>query len=123
MRWRWFNNTLVGFFTPVCSATTKSWRDTHVAAHAVGGMVWVLVFRTPVFADWRTDLLLRLLAVGITQATLWEWVQHEMWEAVRILRNLPPGMGYPWLSGIWDTLLAVSGAAVLEGLLFLVRMV
>lgn len=98
----------------------------HVKAHILGGMVWDTLFRfivvatpTHVVADFRFSVLSRLAAVGLWQLTAWEMVQKENWRPELMNPPSPPGSGYPWLSAIWDVLFTVAGAAVLEGILWL----
>lgn len=110
MRWPWFNNTMVNFADPLTAANLKSWRDEHLLAHLAGGAVWYVLFHLAVIGFARDPLWAQLLIVGGWQAVAWEWWQHEMWDAVCILRGRPAGFGYPWLSALWDALTAMAGA-------------
>lgn len=120
MKFPWFGGSLVTFWQPIISPGMKWWRDLHVRAHLIGGVVWTTLFRFVVFAtpthtlvDLRFNVALRLAAVGLWQLTAWEAVQRENWRWDNQTPR-PESQQYPWLSAIWDTLFTVVGAALFE---------
>lgn len=118
----WFSGLkLHHFWEPITASHTADWRRTHIVAHVLGGMVWdalahviLLGHGTTIWVNLSTSALLRVLAVGLWQATGWEAVQHENWRPELTTPPGKPGTGYPWLSAGWDTACAVLGAALLE---------
>ena len=127
MRWTWFGDRVITFWQPITAPAERWWRDTHVWAHVLGGGVWVLVQQACAVAlgdahplTWHPGL--RVALVALWQAVGWEWTQHENWRPE--LAGLPPGTGYPWLSGVWDTIFAVVGATtILYTVILLTRFV
>ena len=123
---RWFDGHTVAFWQPIISPGMKWWRDLHVRAHILGGMLWGALFHLVIIqAPWFTINLVtapwweRLLAVGLWQLTFWEAIQRENWRWDNMTPR-PESKQYPWLSGIWDTLFTVAGAAIVETILALV---
>ena len=126
--WEWFGGRLVTFWQPIVDPGEKGWRDLHIWAHVIGGVVWAVVFRflviagpTSVWVDFRGNAGLRLAGVALVQATLWEMIQRENWRPELMDPPGPPGTGYPWLSAIWDVAFTVAGAAALELVVLLAR--
>ena len=123
----WFSGLkLRHFWEPITASSTAEWRRTHILAHILGGMVWVGVHAAIaglLGAPWSltSHPVLRIALVGVWQATGWEWTQHENWRPDLVVPPSPPGTGYPWLSAGWDTACALVGAAILEGVLTLIR--
>lgn len=104
--WPWFGPLkAVHFWQPILDPAQKWWRDAHILAHILGGVVWVLllrgvVYRPPIFGgqlDFTAHAWLRLLGAAIIQLG-WERVQVENWRPDRV--GLLANSGYPWLSGI-----------------------
>lgn len=122
MKWPWFDFRWVHFWQPILDPTEQPWRDLHVRAHVLGGMVWGMVFRFLLVAsphggwvvDFRHSVALRLLGVAVVQATLWELIQRENWRTDFDGTVRPEGAQYPWLSALWDVVFTVAGAALLE---------
>ena len=121
----WFGGLQVRhWWEPITASRTADWRRTHILAHVLGGMVWVVVhgiIAGLLGGPWTllTHPVGRVLMVGAWQATGWEWTQHENWRPELVVPPSPPGTGYPWLSAGWDTGMAMVGAALFVGLLHL----
>lgn len=118
---QWFGGRIVTFWQPITSVTEKWWRDSHIQAHIVGGVVWNVLARMVILHVFSFYLNLgtasgvtRSLAVGVWQATIWEKIQIENWRPELMTPPGKPGTGYPYLSAIWDTLFAILGSATLE---------
>lgn len=123
----WFSGLkLHQFWEPITASSTADWRRTHIVAHVLGGMVWLVVFAVIaglLGAPWSlvSHPVLRVAMVGVWQAVGWEWTQHENWRPDRVVPPLPPGTGYPWLSAFWDVIFTLCGAVLLETVLALLK--
>lgn len=131
MSFEWFGGTtLRSFWTPIIDPGQKWYRDLHVKAHVIGGLVWDVVFHflalgtvSGLWISFASSAWLRLLGVGLVQLTLWEMIQRENWRPELLTPPGEHGTGYPWLSAIWDVLFTLAGAAALELLLFVLHLV
>jgi hypothetical protein len=129
---------LINFWQPILdpSVIFKNWRDVHVWAHIIGGVVWTillhfLIVATPAIAftifglkiaipsillvDFRYSPIRRLLGVAVIQYVLWERIQIENWRPTLMTPPLPATAGYPTWSALWDTIFATFGAFLFEG--------